>query len=120
MTGRRRGAKTLTARDWLFGSRPRRLVLRFVLDSEAPKEGWTKSDIALACGLSKNGGATPHVEGLAALGVLEERDGRYRPRGLDNSLVARVAELVHELESVPDVTLDALRAGDPRRSAASG
>ena len=98
----------MTARDWIFGSRPRRLILRFILDSDVPDEGWTKSDIARACGLSKNGGATAHVVGLAALGVLEERDGRYWPGGLDNSLVARVTELVQELEGVPDVTIDAL------------
>lgn len=110
MVGQRRGAKALTARDWIFGSRPRRLILRFILDSEAPDEGWTKSDIALACGLSKYGGATPHVVGLAALGVLEERDGRYWPGRLDNSLVARVSDLVQELEGIPDVTIDALRA----------
>lgn len=109
-SGQKRGAKALTARDWLFGSRPRRLVLRFALHTDAPAEGWTKTDIALACGLSKHGGATAHVDGLVALGVLEEQDGRYRPGTLDNTLVARIAELIHELERVPEVSIDVLRA----------
>lgn len=109
MPGRRRGSKALTARDWLFGSRPRRLVLRFILDNEPPKEGWTKSQIATECGLSKHGGAAAHVEGLVALGLLDDADGRYRPAGVDHVLFMRVAELVNELESVPELTIKELR-----------
>ncbi len=103
-----RGSKPLTARDWLFGSRPRRLVLRFVLDNDPPKEGWTKSEIATSCGLSIHGGAAAHVAGLAALGILEEEEGRYFPAGLKNALFARVAELVDELERVPEVRIEEL------------
>jgi hypothetical protein len=111
MSGRQRGAKALTARDWIFGSRPRRLVLRFILDSEPPTAGWTKSEIAVACGLSPHGGAAANVDGLVALGLLEEDERRYRPVGLEHSLVARVAALVDELESVPEVTIEELREG---------
>lgn len=111
--GGQRGAKALTARDWLFGSRPRRLVLRFVLDNEPPKEGWTKTDIAAGCGLSKNGGATDHIRGLVALDLLDEEDGRYRTGALDGALLARVAALVDELEHVPDVPIDEVLKGRP-------
>lgn len=90
------------ARDWIFGSRPRRLVLRFVLDNAPPKQGWTKTKIAEGCGLSKNGGATDHIRGLVALDLLSEEAGRYRLGRLDSALFVRVAALVDELEHVPD------------------
>jgi hypothetical protein len=106
--GRRRGAKKLTARDWLFGSRPRRLILRFVLDHQPPEGGWTKTDIAERCGLSKYGGATDHIRGLVALDLLYEENGRYRVGPIDGALFARVAALVDELERVPDRGIDEL------------
>ncbi|MGH2921279.1 MAG: hypothetical protein ACRDKU_04340 [Gaiellaceae bacterium] len=115
-SGGQRGAKALTARDWLFGSRPRRLVLRFVLDNEPPKEGWTKTDIAKGCGLSRNGGATDHIRGLVALDLLDEDDGRYRIGPLDGALFARVAALVDELEHVPDLRIDEVLEGKRRGS----
>jgi hypothetical protein len=109
MTGQqKRGSKHLTARDWLFGSRPRRLVLRFILDHDAPEDGWTKSDIATACGLSIYGGAAAHINGLVGLGLLDEEDGRYWPLSIENSLLARVADLVDELEGVPDIPITEL------------
>lgn len=112
--GGQRGSKALTARDWLFGSRPRRLILRFMLDNEPPKEGWTKSDIAGGCGLSKNGGATDHIRGLVALELLEEEDGRYRTGRVDGALFARVAALIDELEHVPDLRIDQVLEGKLR------
>ena len=117
--GPQRGAKPLTARDWLFGSRPRRLVLRFVLDNEPPKRGWTKTDIAEGCGLSRNGGAAKHIRGLVALDLLDEEDGRYRPGALDAALFARVAALVDELERVPDIAIDQVLRRKPGRLRAS-
>lgn len=112
--GGQRGAKALTARDWLFGSRPRRLVLRFVLDNEPPPDGWTKTDIAEGCGLSKYGGATDHIRGLVALDLLGEENGRYRSSSLDGALFARVAALVDELEDVPDIPVDEVLEGKRR------
>ena len=109
MAGQIRGAKRLTARDWLFGSRPRRLVIRFILDNNPPDEGWTKTDIAVGCGLSVYGGATAHIEGLAALGLLKQRDGRYWGVSRDSTLFAAVADLVDKLEAVPEVSIDELR-----------
>lgn len=111
MAGQQRGAKALTARDWLFGSRPRRLVLRFILNNEPPAQGWTKTNIAIACGLSPHGGAAANVDGLVALGILKEIDHRYWPASIEQSLLSRVAALVEELESVPEVTIEELRKG---------
>jgi hypothetical protein len=110
MSDGRRGAKAVTARDWLFGSRPRRLILRFLLRNPAPPEGWTKAQIATACDLSANGGATHNVDGLVALGLLYEENGRYRPVGLEVALLARVAAVLDELESVPEIPIEALLA----------
>lgn len=108
-TGRtRRGSKPLTARDWIFGSRPRRLALRFVLRSEPGEAGWTKSEIAEQCGVSKNGGVDEHLDGLVALGLLSEQAGRYRPGDPAAALHARVLGLVQELEHVPEQRIDEL------------
>lgn len=116
-TGRtRRGPKPLTARDWIFGSRPRRLALRFVLRSDPGELGWTKSEIAEQCGVSKNGGADEHIDGLVALGLLTERAGRYRPGDPAVALHARLLELVQELEHVPERRIDELLSKSSRRS----
>jgi hypothetical protein len=108
MTGGQRGAKALTARDWLFGSRPRRLVLRFVLSSTPPERGWTKSALAEACAVSKHGGADEHIRGLTALGLLTECSGRYWPGKDAAVLMERVGDLVAELEAVPECSIDEL------------
>jgi hypothetical protein len=120
----RRGPKPLTARDWIFGSRPRRLALRFILRSEPGDAGWTKSEIADQSGVSKHGGIDEHVDGLVALGLLCEHNGRYRPGDPTAALHARVLELIDELESVPEQRISALlterrsaRGRDPREDA---
>jgi hypothetical protein len=104
----RRGAKPLTARDWIFGSRPRRLVLRFVLRAEPADAGWTKSEIAERVGVSKNGGVDEHVDGLVALGLLLEQQGRYRAGDPTAALHTRVIKLIEELEHVPEQRIDEL------------
>jgi hypothetical protein len=104
----RRGPKPLTARDWLFGSRPRRLALRFVLHAEPPNAGWTKSEIAFESGVSKHGGVDEHVDGLVALGLLKERDGRYVPGNPAGVLHLRLLALIDELERVPEQRIDEL------------
>lgn len=102
--GGKRGAKELTARDWIFGSRPRRLALRFVLDEQAPTEGWTKAEIARAAGVSPKGGADEHVVGLQALRLLAKNDGRYRAR--ENELARHLTAVLELLEDVPEVRVD--------------
>lgn len=106
--GQHRGAKPLTARDWIFGSRPRRLALHFVLNAIPSDAGWTKSDIAESCGVSKNGGADEHIRGFVALGLLRKQGGRYWPGATANGLGGRVAKLIDELEHVPDERIEEL------------
>jgi hypothetical protein len=67
-----RGRKALTDRDWLFGSRPRRLALEALFS--APHQGWSKAALARAAGVSAHGGIDEHVAGLTRLGLLA-RDG---------------------------------------------
>jgi hypothetical protein len=43
--------------------------------------------------------------------ILGSSERRYRPVGLENSLLARLAALVDELESVPEVTNDGTARG---------
>lgn len=88
-------------------------MLRYVLHNQPPEEGWTKTDIATACGLSRHGGATEHIRGLLALELLEEQDGRYRPGRLDSTLAMRVVAFVDELEQVPDRRIDELLSERP-------
>jgi hypothetical protein len=115
-SGRTRpGPKRLTARDWIFGSRPRRLALRFVLQSDPGESGWTKSDIADQCSVSKNGGIDEHITGLVALGLLSESAGRYRPGNPAAALYVRLLELVQQLENVPDRRIDELLTQSARR-----
>jgi hypothetical protein len=106
VSGGQRGPKPLTARDWLFGSRPRRLALRFVLNTAAPKEGWSKSDLALHCQVSKHGGISGHVDGLVALGLLKEVGDRFRPDRSRKKLRAHLNALLDELEGIPDESLE--------------
>jgi hypothetical protein len=61
--GGKRGVKPVTARDWLFGSRPRRLLLRFALSTEPPETGWTKTEIARNCEVGSHGVPTSTSEG---------------------------------------------------------
>ncbi len=104
--GEQRGPKRLTARDWLFGSRPRRLALRFVLNTAAPEGGWSKADLAAHCQVSKYGGISGHVDGLVVLGLLEEVGDRFRPDQSRTKLRTHLNALLSELEAIPDERLE--------------
>lgn len=100
--GGKRGAKPLSARDWVFGSRPRRLALKFVLSTQAAQKGWSKAQIARASGVGEHGGADEHIAGLLALELLLERDGRYWPAQPSSELGGRLEALLGVLETVPE------------------
>ncbi len=107
-SGARIGAKKLTARDWLFGSRPRRLALKLVLAPGPPANGWTKTELAARCEVCANGGIDEHVLGLLALGVLEKKGGRYLPVKPHSALARRLASLVRGVEALPEVRIEEL------------
>ena len=97
-----RGAKKLTSRDWIFGSRPRRLVLDFVLSNEPGEDGWTKTALAEQAEVHPKGGIDEHVLGLVALELLDERQGRYWPGHPGPGLADELRRLLRELERVPE------------------
>ncbi len=97
-----RGAKKLTSRDWLFGSRPRRLVLGFVLDNKPGPDGWTKAALARQAEVHPKGGIDEQVRGLVALDLLRERDGRYWPADPSPALAKKLKGLLRELDQVPE------------------
>ena len=100
MSDGKRGRKPLGRQDWLFGSAPRRVLLREVLGSAAPDEGWTKADLARSAGLSPKGGVDEHVIGFAAIGLLQQRDGRWFPRA-QTRLARALRDVLRELETLP-------------------
>jgi hypothetical protein len=97
-----RGAKELTSRDWIFGSRPRRLVLQFVLANKPGPEGWTKTALAAQAEVHPKGGIDEHVRGLVALELLHESHGRYWPVQPSPALGRKLQGLLRELEQVPE------------------
>ena len=95
-----RGAKALSDRDWLFGSRPRRLALEALF--AAPGERWSKAALARAADVSPNGGIDEHVAGLTRIGLLV-RDGRgFRLADPLPSYASSLGELLDELQRVRD------------------
>jgi len=108
--GGKRGPKPLSARDWLFGSRPRRLALKFALTAEAAEKGWSKAQIARGSGVGEHGGADEHIDGLLALGLLIEREGRYWPPPARGELSCHLGALLEDLEQVPELRIAELLA----------
>lgn len=95
-----RGRKALSDRDWLFGSRPRRLALEALF--AAPGQQWSKAALARAAEVSPHGGIDEHVEGLTRIGLLE-RDGRgYRLAEPLPPYAASLGALLRELGGVRD------------------
>ncbi len=99
--GRRRGAKVLARRDWLFGSRPRRVALEALL-AEGPGESWSKARLARAAGVSPHGGIDEHVAGFLDIGLLERRDGGYALADPPPPYLDSLTKLLRELRGLPD------------------
>ena len=99
MSDGKRGRKPLGRQDWLFGSAPRRVLLREVLAEPPPEDGWTKADLARRVGLSPKGGVDEHVAGFASLGLLDERGGRWFPRA-QTRLARALKDVLDELETL--------------------
>jgi len=97
----RRGAKALTQRDWLFGSRPRRMALEALLSAE-PGARWSKARLARAAGVSPHGGIDEHVDGFVRIGLLERRDGGYALAEPAPAYLASLQTLVAQLRQLPD------------------
>ena len=92
-----RGPKHLTPRDWLFGSRPRRLALAAILLGRTPVGGWTREDLASAAKVTLRG-IDAHLDGFERLGLIE-RDGRAFRLVAGAPLVTDLQRLLRSLES---------------------
>jgi hypothetical protein len=97
----RRGAQPLTDRDWLFGSRPRRLALEALL-AAGPTSSWSKAALSREAGVSPHGGIDEHVEGFVRIGLLQARAGHYAISEPFPAFVASLADLLAELRGLPD------------------
>ena len=120
MAGRTPGPKPLTSRDWLFGSRPRRLLIEHVLESTPPLDGWTKTALADAADVSRHGGIDAHVDGLRELGLLIADGARWAPAVPQPAVGAALRQVTRALETeTSDVAsplrTPRLRSPDPLR-----
>ena len=96
----KRGRKPLGREDWIFGSAPRRQLLGTVLRVRPTERGWTKAELARAAGVTTKGGVDEHVAGLASLGLLQSRDGRWFP-GAHGRLATALRDVLDALETLP-------------------
>jgi hypothetical protein len=101
LTSGRRGCKTLSSRDWLFGSRPRRLALEALFAAQSDKR-WSKAELARAAQVSANGGIDEHVDGFERIGLLQP-DGRgYVLRKPPPAFADELSRLLAALRDVAD------------------
>lgn len=94
------GAKPLSPRDWLFGSRPRRLALEALLAE--PGRRWSKAALARAADVSAHGGIDEHVAGLVRIGLLERHHSGYVLADPLPPYARSLATLLRNLHQVPD------------------
>ena len=73
-----------------------------MLSAPSGEKGWSKAQIARASGVGEHGGADEHIDGLLALELLLERDGRYWLGQPCGELAGRIEALLGELERVPE------------------
>lgn len=107
------GVKPLSSRDWLLGSRPRRLALAALLGE--PDRSWSKSEVARAAGVSVHGGIDEHVAGLVRVGLLARDGARWRLVVPGGALVAPLTALLAALEALPDDDAPPSRGGTARK-----
>jgi hypothetical protein len=97
----KRGAKSVSDRDWLFGSRPRRLALEALLRDD-PKRAWTKADLARAAGVSPKGGIDEHLAGFERIGLVVPRDRGYGLADPPPAFMPSLRQLLAQLAPLSD------------------
>jgi hypothetical protein len=100
-----RGSQTLSQRDWVFGSRPRRRLLEAILIGRQPKQGWSRAALADKAGVGANDGVDEHLAGLLRLGLitLEQPNPQiWRAAQPRTKLAEKLAAVLRELGGAPD------------------
>lgn len=118
---RKRGAKALSAKDWIFGSRPRRKLLEAALVRRAPTTGWTRPELALMADVVANGGVDAHLEGLQRLGLLVVSDTQVRtwhPKQPLPPLAIAIRRVLRSLDGVSDAPASGSRSASSSTQAA--
>lgn len=109
MPGRR---SANTTRDWPFGSETKRLLLRAVLRTPCPKDGWSATELARLAGrASPHGTIDDHLAGLVHLRLLVKDGDRFKRRRPQPAVAQRLDNLLTTLDRLPNTTIDEL----PRR-----
>ena len=104
-----RGAKPLSERDWIFGSRPRRQLLEGVLMGRKPANGLSRSQLAGLAGVIANGGVDEHVSGLERLGLIERdavKPGVWHPVRPHGELAHGVRKALRALAALDDTVAE--------------
>jgi len=116
-----RGSQTLSERDWVFGSRPRRRLLEAILTGRQPEQGWSRGALADRAGVGANGGVDEHLTGLLRLGLvtLEQPNPQiWRRAEPPPKLAKKLAAVLRELGETTDrVPAMPTHRADPRASA---
>jgi hypothetical protein len=91
----------LSDRDWLFGARPRRLVLEALLVETPPRDGWTVAVLCDRCGVGERG-LDAHLDRLEHLGLIVRRRGSVSLADPLPALAADLRSLLRRVQAVPD------------------
>jgi hypothetical protein len=86
---------------------PRRRLLEGVLTGQAPKAGWTPTELAEIAGVVANGGVDEHLDGVTRLGLLALEENGVRvwravqPRPELATALRRVLVVLGETSDAP-------------------
>jgi hypothetical protein len=92
-----RGPKHVSDRDWIFGSRPRRLALAAIL-APGPAE-WSRSTLADAAEVTLRG-IDGHLDGFCRLGLIEQTVAGYRRASPMPPLAKDLRRVLAQLDAV--------------------
>jgi hypothetical protein len=94
-----RGPKHVSERDWIFGSRPRRLALVTILAPGPARQEWSRAALADAAEVTLRG-IDGHLDGFCRLGLIEQTDTGYRRTNPMPPLARDLRRVLAHLEAV--------------------
>lgn len=94
-----RGPKLVSDRDWIFGSRPRRLALATILAPGPASQEWSRSALADAAEVTLRG-IDGHLDGFCRLGLIEQTAAGYRRTSPMPPLAKDLRRVLSQLDAV--------------------